>query len=174
MNVLLRVRAARTKARLDSLAGVGVLVGFTVLGLASPAQASTTYAETTGGQTHSWSNYTNAGGTAGPVYPGQTALAIDCVEQNGFRVADGNTNWYHITGSGVSASADAFYNNGSTSGSLSGTPYVDPLCPLASRCRTASMRRLVVKHTPGPTTATPAAPKGQQSQVSRQCRSRAS
>jgi hypothetical protein len=48
----------------------------------------------------------------------------------GFRVADGDTRWYRIGSSPWSgayyASADAFYNNGQTSGSLVGTPFVDP------------------------------------------------
>ncbi len=47
----------------------------------------------------------------------------------GFRVADGNTWWYRIASSpwngAFYASADAFYNNGQTSGSLHGTPFVD-------------------------------------------------
>jgi hypothetical protein len=47
----------------------------------------------------------------------------------GFRVADGNTWWYRIASSPWNGqfyvSADAFYNNGQTSGSLHGTPFVD-------------------------------------------------
>ena len=55
-----------------------------------------------------------------------------CVVQ-GFKVASGNSNWYKIASSPWNgtyyASADAFYNNGSTSGSLIGTPFVDPRVP---------------------------------------------
>jgi hypothetical protein len=51
----------------------------------------------------------------------------------GFAVADGNTWWYRIASSPWSssyyASADAFYNNGATSGSLQGTPFVDSSVP---------------------------------------------
>ena len=51
----------------------------------------------------------------------------------GFRVPDGNTWWYQIASSpwnnAYYASADAFYNNGATSGSLIGTPFVDPSIP---------------------------------------------
>jgi hypothetical protein len=51
----------------------------------------------------------------------------------GFRVADGDTWWYRIASSpwngSYYASADAFYNNGQTSGSLMGTPFVDPAVP---------------------------------------------
>jgi hypothetical protein len=47
----------------------------------------------------------------------------------GFKVADGDTWWYKIASSpwngAYYASADAFYNNGQTSGSLVGTPFVD-------------------------------------------------
>jgi hypothetical protein len=43
----------------------------------------------------------------------------------GFRVSDGDTWWYRVASPGWDntyyASADAFYNNGQTSGSLHGT-----------------------------------------------------
>jgi surface antigen len=103
----------------------------------SPATPSTppatapppTYAETAGGVTHTWTNYTNAGGTEGPSILSNTTVQIAC-KLAGFRVADGNTWWYRIASSpwngAFYASADAFYNNGQTSGSLLGTPFVDP------------------------------------------------
>ena len=51
----------------------------------------------------------------------------------GFAVADGDTWWYRIASSpwngAYYASADAFYNNGRTSGSLHGTPFVDNAVP---------------------------------------------
>lgn len=60
------------------------------------------------------------------------SFQVSCVVQ-GFRVSDGNTNWCRIASSLSSnvyyASADAFYNNDATSGSLNGTPYVDPEVP---------------------------------------------
>jgi hypothetical protein len=87
-----------------------------------------TWAETVGGDTHTWSNYSNAGGTAGPSIPNGQTVQVACAVQ-GFRVADGDTWWYRIASSPWSgsyyASADAFYNNGQTSGSLVGTPFVD-------------------------------------------------
>jgi surface antigen len=91
-----------------------------------PAQ---TWAETVGGVTHTWSDYTNAGGTQGPsVQTGQTVQVACAVP--GFQVADGDTWWYRIASSPWSsayyASADAFYNNGQTTGSLLGTPFLDP------------------------------------------------
>ena len=60
-------------------------------------------------------------------------MQITCAIQ-GFRVADGNTWWYLIASPPWSnqyyVSADVFYNNGRTSGSLLGTPFVDPAVPL--------------------------------------------
>jgi surface antigen len=97
----------------------------------SPLPAAT-HAETTGGVTHTWTNYTNAGGVEGPAIPSNAAVQIACALP-GFRVADGNTWWYRIASSpwnsAYYASADAFYNNGQTSGSLLGTPFVDPAVP---------------------------------------------
>jgi surface antigen len=97
-----------------------------------PPPPSPTYAETTGGVTHTWTNYTNAGGTEGPSIPSNTTVQIAC-RLAGFRVADSNTWWYRIASSPWNgtfyASADAFYNNGQTSGSLLGTPFVDPAVP---------------------------------------------
>jgi hypothetical protein len=98
----------------------------------SGSGTATTYTETVGGPTHTWTNYSNAGGTEGATIPTHTSVQVACVVQ-GFRVADGNTNWYRIASSpwnnNYYASADAFYNNGATSGSLNGTPYVDPKVP---------------------------------------------
>ena len=88
--------------------------------------------ETTGGVTHTWTNYTNAGGQEGQSIPTDTTVQVTC-KLTGFAVADGNTWWYQI-GSGpwngnYYASADAFFNDGETSGSLHGTPFVDPNVP---------------------------------------------
>ena len=88
-----------------------------------------TFAETTGGLAHTWTNYTNAGGTEGPSIASNDTVQIAC-KVTGFRVADGNTWWYRVASSPWNdtyyVSADAFYNNGQTSGSLVGTPFVDP------------------------------------------------
>jgi hypothetical protein len=97
-----------------------------------PPPPPPTYGETTGGVTHTWTNYSNAGGTQGSSIPSNATVQIAC-RVNGFAVADGNTWWYRIASSPWSnsfyASADAFYNNGQTSGSLHGTPFVDPNVP---------------------------------------------
>jgi len=89
---------------------------------------SATYPETAGGAAHTWTNYANAGGTQGPTIPAFTTVQIAC-KVTGFQVADGNTWWYQIAQSPWSnqyyVSADAFYNNGATWGSLHGTPFVD-------------------------------------------------
>lgn len=97
------------------------------------AVAAGTTNETTGGVTHTWTDYSDAGGSEGPSIPGNDTVAITCVVK-GFTVADGNDWWYEIASSPWDntyyASADAFYNNGSTSGSLRGTPFVDPAVPV--------------------------------------------
>lgn len=100
----------------------------TVPSTPSPAPPST-FAETVGGLAHTWTNYANAGGTQGPSIAAYTTVQVAC-KVPGFKVADGNTWWYRIASSPWNgtfyASADAFYNDGRTSGSLSGTPFYDP------------------------------------------------
>ncbi len=88
--------------------------------------------EITGGSAHTWTNYTNAGGSQGPTIPGGTTVSITC-KVTGFQVSDGNTWWYQIGSAPWSnayyVTADAFYNNGQSSGSLLGTPFVDYAVP---------------------------------------------
>lgn len=95
----------------------------------SPPPPPPSWNETVGGNANTWTNYTNAGGTQGPTIPARTTVQISC-KVTGFRVQDGNTWWYRIHSSPWNdqfyVSADAFYNNGQTSGSLIGTPFVDP------------------------------------------------
>jgi len=92
----------------------------------------TTYAETVGGISNTWTNYSNAGGNEGPQIVSNRTVQITC-KLTGFKVADGNTWWYRIASSpwnnNYYVSADAFYNNGQTSGSLHGTPFVDTKVP---------------------------------------------
>ena len=68
----------------------------------------------------------------GPSTAAYTTVQVAC-KVPGFKVADGNTWWYRIASSPWNgtfyASADAFYNDGRTSGSLSGTPFYDPRVP---------------------------------------------
>ncbi len=95
----------------------------------TPNPPPPTWAETAGGVTHTWTNYTNAGGTQGPSIASNQTVQVAC-KIPGFAVADGDTWWYRIASSPWNsvyyASADAFYNDGATSGSLHGTPFVDP------------------------------------------------
>jgi hypothetical protein len=96
------------------------------------APGPSTFAETAGGVTHTWTNYTNAGGYQGASIPSNATVQVSC-RIVGFRVADGDTWWYRVASSpwnnAYYASADAFYNNGQTSGSLKGTPFVDEAVP---------------------------------------------
>ena len=100
-----------------------------------PPQTPVTYAETTGSVANTWSNYQDAGGSEGPQIGSNQTVQIACWV-SGFKVADGNTYWYQIASSPWNGqyyvSADAFYNNGATSGSLAGTPFVDPAVPSCS------------------------------------------
>lgn len=96
----------------------------------SPAGHAVT--ETAGSVAHTWTNYTNAGGSQGQGISRGQSVQIAC-KLAGFRVSDGNTWWYRIASSPWNSqyyvSADAFYNNGAKSGSLSGTPFVDNAVP---------------------------------------------
>lgn len=98
----------------------------------APPPPPTTHAETAGGVAHTWTDYADAGGSEGPSVPALATVQISC-KVTGFAVADGNTWWYRIASSPWNntyfVSADAFYNNGSTSGPLTGTPFVDPTVP---------------------------------------------
>jgi hypothetical protein len=93
-----------------------------------PPPPATTWNETVGAVTHTWTNPSNAGGNQGPSIQSFQTVAVSCRLQ-GFAVADGNTWWYRIAsspwGNGYYASADPFYNNGATGGPLHGTPLVD-------------------------------------------------
>ena len=104
----------------------------TFSGSSSPPPPPTTYAETPGSVVHTWTDYADAGGTEGPTIPSNQTVQITC-KVTGFQVADGDTWWYRIASSpwsnGYYGSADAFYNNGQTSGSLLGTPSVDGAVP---------------------------------------------
>jgi hypothetical protein len=96
------------------------------------SKSGPTYSETPGSVVHTWTNYSDAGGTEGPEIPSNETVQIAC-KVPGFAVADGDTWWYQIASSPWNGtyygSADAFYNNGATSGSLIGTPLFDPNVP---------------------------------------------
>lgn len=97
-----------------------------------PPPGEQTWTEYVGGSTHTWTDYGTAGGGEGTTIAAYTPVQVACAVE-GFRVADGDTWWYRIASDPWNdqyfASADAFYNNGQTSGSLHGTPFVDPAVP---------------------------------------------
>ncbi len=121
-----------------------------------PTVPAGTYAETAGGASNTWSDYATAGGTEGPQIPAGQTVGIACRVQ-GFTVSDGNDWWYRVASSPWSdnyyVSADAFYNNGQTSGSLSNTPFVDQkvaLCPTSSPPTTTTPPTTTSPPTPAP------------------------
>lgn len=99
---------------------------------AASSNPTTGLPETVGGPTNTWTDFCNGGGTQGPTIESQRTVSISC-KVRGLRVADGNTWWYRIGSPPWSnsfyASADAFYNDGATSGTLTSTPFVDPRVP---------------------------------------------
>jgi Putative amidase domain len=114
---------------------VAILIAFGACAVSASAATQNpdgTYTETVGSNANTWTNYTDAGGSEGPTIPAYSPVEITCVVQ-GFAVADGNTNWYLVASSPWNSvyyvSADAFYNDGATSGTLVGTPYVDATVP---------------------------------------------
>jgi NlpC/P60 family len=99
----------------------------------TPTQSpETTFPETTGSVVHTWTDYADAGGSEGPEIPSNDTIRVSC-KISGFAVQDGNTWWYRLASSpwnnAYYGSADAFYNNGQTSGTLKGTPFVDANVP---------------------------------------------
>ena len=101
----------------------------------TPPPPPPTYPESTGGFTQTWTNPANAGGDQGESIESGTTVQVSC-RLEGFAVEDGNRWWYRLAQAPWNgqfyASADAFYNNGATSGSLIGTPPVDEAVPVCS------------------------------------------
>ncbi|MGO9761519.1 MAG: CHAP domain-containing protein [Solirubrobacteraceae bacterium] len=97
-----------------------------------PPVKGETYSETPGSEVHTWTEYSDGGGTEGAPIPAGQAVQVSC-KVEGLKVQDGDVWWYRLASSpwdGVYyASADPFYNDGATSGSLIGTPAVDPRVP---------------------------------------------
>jgi Domain of unknown function (DUF1906) len=100
---------------------------------ARPSAATTS--EVAGSEVATWSNYSSASGSAGAMITAGQAVDVSCAV-TGDVVSNGNPWWYLIASTpwngNYYASADAFYNNGDSSGPLAGTPYVDPDVPLCS------------------------------------------
>jgi hypothetical protein len=97
--------------------------------------ATQQFFETTGPNSTvaTWSDYQNAGGEPGWDIDPSTTVQVGC-KVTGLAVGgDKDTWWYRITSypwlGSFYASADAFYNNGQTTGDFSQTPQVDPAVP---------------------------------------------
>ena len=101
--------------------------------LVAVADAATPRSETVGSAAHTWADYKKAAGAAGPEIKAYATIKVDC-RVKGFKVTDGNVWWYRIASKPWDGryyvSADAFYNNGKTSGPLKGTPFFDPKVPV--------------------------------------------
>jgi hypothetical protein len=99
----------------------------------SSSPGPNSYAEFAGADIHTWTDYSDAGGKPGPDVAPRTRVEVSC-RIPGLRVSDGDTWWYRIASppwdNRFYASADPFYNNGKTSGSLIDTPRVDGMVPL--------------------------------------------
>jgi hypothetical protein len=85
--------------------------------------------EVAGGVAHTWSDPFTAGGRPGHEILDLERVRIAC-RLRGFTVQDGNPWWYLINSPPWSrrffVTADAFYNNGHTNGTLRGSAFVDP------------------------------------------------
>jgi hypothetical protein len=96
-----------------------------------PPGTQSTFEETVGGETHTFTDYHNASGEGPVIQDGQT-VEVSC-RVEGLPVEDGDVWWYRIASSPWSeryyASADPFYNNGQKTGPLEGTPFFDPRVP---------------------------------------------
>jgi len=99
----------------------------------SPTVAPGARYEITGGDTNTWSDYLSGGGSAGPRIPKGAAVLVSC-RTIGLKLANGNAWWYQIASPDWNnrfyASADAFYNNGQSTGPLADTPFVDEKVPI--------------------------------------------
>jgi hypothetical protein len=84
--------------------------------------------EVSGGLAHTWSDPLTAEGRPGPEIFPREAVRIAC-RVRGFTVQDGNSWWYLIDSRPWSrryfVTADTFYNDGRTRGSLHGSAFVD-------------------------------------------------
>lgn len=127
----------------------------------TPASTTAGYSETTGSVTNTWTDYATGGGSQGATIPANTTVQVAC-KVAGLAVSDGNTNWYRIASSpwdsSYYASADAFYNNGTTSGPLTNTPFVDPNVPPCPGTTTTSTSTTTTTTTTSTTTTPPAPP----------------
>lgn len=121
-----------TKKRF-ALACAGAATMLVTSALAAAPASADTWTETTGpdNSNKTFADYLNAGEPLGPELQPTSTVEISCRIKG--LVVGGNDWWYRIASAPWNnqfyASADGFYNNGATSGSLSGTPPVDTTIP---------------------------------------------
>lgn len=112
--------------------GAGVivsLIGLLISWLAGLFTPTAHHYETTGSLTHTWSVYRTGGGEPGESIPTRTTVQVECKVRGLTLSSDGNPWWYRISeppwNGRFYASADAFYNNGQTTGRLNNGVLVD-------------------------------------------------
>lgn len=101
--------------------------------VARAKQLSTTYVQRTGSSARTWSDFTIAGGKAGPPINGPRSVRVTC-RVRGFDVGHGNDWWYLVASAPwrnrYFATADAFFNQRRTQGvDFRKTRFVDPAVP---------------------------------------------
>lgn len=133
-------KAAKRRIWIAAAAVVTLVVAIVLLlvlvlpgGEQHPAE-SVTVIEVTGGATRTWSDPQNAGGSPGHSIGTGARVAVRC-RLRGYEVPDRDVWWYRLASKPWEgrfyATADAFYNDGRTSGSLKGSAFVDrevPVC----------------------------------------------
>ena len=110
-----------------------VIIGIAVAAAGGSSRAASSgRLETAGGLARTWSNPKIAGGRAGKMIARRQTVRVEC-RVRGFKVSDGDIWWYRLASKPWNgrfyATADAFYNNGKTSGELAKTPLVDRAVP---------------------------------------------
>jgi hypothetical protein len=128
-----RPRLARPAVAAVAVAVAVVAVVLLITSGGHQAQAQAARIEVAGGAAHTWSNPRTAGGRAArPLQTGER-VRISC-RVRGYQVPDGDVWWYRLAPPPWSgrfyATADAFYNNGRTHGSLIGSKLVDRRIPV--------------------------------------------
>jgi hypothetical protein len=116
------------------VAAVAVAVWVVALSGSGPSGPVSTWTETTGTPAHTWADQVQLTGAGPPLGPRQSVQVLCRVK--GYIVQDGDPWWYRLASTPWNgryyATSDAFYNNGSTSGSVNTGVVVDeqvPVCP---------------------------------------------
>ncbi|REH47376.1 hypothetical protein BCF44_106541 [Kutzneria buriramensis] len=117
---------------------IAVVVAFSVLlPSGGPAVPATTWTETTGTPAHTWADPVQLTGAGTPLGPRQSVQVLCRVR--GYVVQDGDPWWYRLASPPWNgrfyATSDAFYNNGTTSGSVNTGVVVDEQLPVCDSAR---------------------------------------